>query len=190
MIEKAQAAVQVFKTLGKPMGSIELRDKTLLLYPQGEVTLREGVVAEVDRMSDKQFADDQERLRVERDEWLVAKERRSVAHKAEGKSLRAIKMKSQAFAALPAKDRVAYWRGFQVSYPSFDAPEQIASALASYEAELEELRSQQRIAVIEARVAQAEKEAAAARLETEKLRVETKRTECSRNYGLRHYTDQ
>jgi hypothetical protein len=38
----------------------------------------------VDLMSDKQFADDQERLRVERDEWLVPKERRRVAHKAEG----------------------------------------------------------------------------------------------------------
>ena len=84
MIGKGQAAVQVLEALGKPMGSMELRDKTLLLYPQGEVTLKEGVVAMVDLMSDKQFADDQERLRVERDEWLVPKERRRVAHKAEG----------------------------------------------------------------------------------------------------------
>lgn len=189
MIEKGQAAVQVLEALGKPMGSIELRDKTLLLYPQGEVTLREGVVAEVDLMSDKQFADDQERLRDERDEWLVAKERRRAAHKAEGESLSAIKMKSQAFAALPAKDRVDYWRSFQIRYPSVDASEQIASALAGYEAELEELRSQQRIAELETRVAQAEKEAAAARLETEKLRDETERTERSRNYGLRYYID-
>lgn len=189
MIEIGQTSVQVLEALGKPMGSIELRDKTLLLYPQGEVTLREGVVAEVDLMSDKQFADDQERLRVERDEWLAAQERRRVAHKAEGESLRAIKMKSQAFAALPAKDRADYWRSFQIRYPSVDASEQIASALAGYETELEELRSQQRIAELEARVAQAEKEAAAARLETEKLRVETERTERSRNYGLRYYSD-
>ena len=185
MIEKGQAAVQVLEALGKPMGSMELRDKTLLLYPQGEVTLKEGVVAMVDLMSDKQFADDQERLRVERDEWLVPKERRRVAHKAEGASLRAIKMKSQAFAALPGKNRVDYWRSFQVLYPSVDASEQIARARAGYETELEELRSQQRIAKLEARVAQAEKEATAARLETEKLGVETERTERSRNYGKR-----
>jgi hypothetical protein len=94
-------------------------------------------------------------------------------------------MKSQAFTALPGKNRVDYWRSFQVRHPSVDASEQIARARAGYETELEELRSQQRIAELETRVAQAEKEATAARLETEKLGVETERTERSRNYGKR-----
>ena len=189
MIKTGQTTSQVLEALGDPIGIIELREKTLLLYPQGEVTLKEGVVNEFDLMSDKQFAVDQERLRVERDEWLLDQERRRVAHKEEGESVRAVKIKSNAFAALPAKDKVDYWRSFQIRYPSVDASEQIASALKSYETELEELRSQQRIAELETRVAQAEKEAAAARLETEKLRDETERTERSRNYGLRYYTD-
>ena len=189
VIEIGQTTSQVLETLGDPIGTIELRKKTLLLYPQGEVTLKEGVVKEFDLMSDKQFAVDQERLRVERDEWLLDQERRRVAHKEEGESLRAVKIKSNAFAALPAKDKMDYWRSFQIRYPSIDASEQIANALKSYETELEELRSQQRIAELETRVAQAEKEAAAARLETEKLRDETERTERSRNYGLRYYID-
>jgi len=188
-VQTGQTFEQVTEALGKPMGSIELRGKMLLLYPQGEITLKEGLVTEIDLMSDEQFADDQERLRLEREEWLIDQERRRVAHKEEGESLRASKMSSSAFASLPAKDKVDYWRSFQIRYPAVDASEQIASALASYETELEELRSQQRIAELEARVAQAEKETATARLETEKLRKETERTESSRYYGLRYYTD-
>ena len=139
-------------------------------------------------MTKEQFSDDQERLRLEREEWLVDQERRRVAHKEEGESLRASKMKSSAFASLSAKDKVDYWRSFQIRYPAVDVSPQISGALAGYETELEELRSQQRIAELETRVAQAEREAASARLETEKLREETERTERSRTYGLRSYT--
>ncbi len=184
-----QTAEQVIAALGKPIGTIELREKTLLLYPQGEVTLKKEKVTEIDLMSEEQFEADQERLRIERVEWLAEQERRRTTHKEEGESLRAAKMQSGAFAALPARDKVDYWRSFQIRYPSIDVSEQIASALAGYESELEELRSQQRIAELEARVAQAEKEAATARLETEKLREETERSERSRQYGLRAYTD-
>ncbi len=189
-IEPGQTSEQVIEALGKPVGTIELREKTLFLYPQGEVTLKEGLVTEIDLMSQEQFEADQERLRLEREEWLADQERRAAARIEEGEALRADKMKSRAFASLPAKDKVDYWRSFQTRYPEVDVSPQIASALEGYESELEELRSQQRIAELEARVAQAEKEAATARLETEKLREETERTERSRsNYGLRYYTD-
>lgn len=188
-IETGQTTDRVIEVLGKPMGTIELREKTLLLYPQGEVTLRRGLVTEIDLMNAEQFQADQERLRKEREEWLADQERRSIARKEEGEALRAEKMQNRAFAALPAKDKVDYWRSFQTGYPEIDVSPQIASALEGYQTELEELRSQQRIAELEARVAQAEKEAATARLETEKLREETERTERSRNYGLRDYTD-
>ncbi len=188
-IETGQSTAQVIEALGKPMGTIELREKTLLLYPQGEVTLKEGRVTEVDLMSDEQFAADQERLRREREEWLADQARLEAAHIAEGEAIRADKMKSRAFAALPAKDKVDYWRSFQIRYPAVDVSSEIARALESYETELEELRSQQRIAELEARVAQAEREAAAARLETDKLREESERTESRSRYGLRYYTD-
>jgi len=188
-IKAGQTAEQVLEALGKPVGTIELREKTLLLYPQGEVTLRDDLVTEIDLMNEEQFAADQERLRQEREEWLVDQENLRIARKKEGESIRAAKMQSRAFASLPAKDTVDYWRSFQIRYPEVDVSEQIASALAGYETELKELRNQQRIAELEARVAQAEKETAIARLETKKLREETERAERSRNYGLRYYTD-
>jgi multidrug efflux pump subunit AcrA (membrane-fusion protein) len=188
-VESGQTTAQVIEALGKPMGTIGLREKTLFLYPQGEVTLKEGLVTEVDLMSEAQFEADQERLRQEREEWLVQQERLAAARIEEGEAIRAEKMQSRAFATLPAKDRVDYWRSFQTRYPEIDVSPHIAQALESYQTELEELRSQQRIAELEARVAQAEKEAATARLETEKLREETERTKRSRNFGLRDYSD-
>lgn len=184
-----QSAAQVIEALGKPMGTIGLREKTLLLYPQGEVTLKDGLVTEVDLMNEEQFEADQERLRREREEWLADQERRAAGRIEEAEAIRADKMQSRAFAALPAKDRVDYWRSLQARYPEIDLSPQIAKALDSYQSELEELRSQQRIAQLEARVAQAEKEAATARLETKKLREETERTEQSRHFGLRYYSD-
>ena len=188
-VETGQTREQVLSNLGKPMGTIELREKTLLLYPQGEVTLKNGEVTEIDLMSEEQFEADQERLRIEREEWLLDQERRRTAHAEEGESLRDAKMQSGAFAALPAKDKVDYWRSFQIRYPTVDVAEQIVSALESYETELEELRSRERIAELEARVAKAEKETATARLETEKLREETERSMRTRNNSLRYYTD-
>jgi len=186
-IAPGQTNAEVLEALGKPMGTIGLREKTLLLYPQGEVTLKEGVVTEVDLMSEEQFEADQERLRREREEWLRQQERLAALRIEEGEALRASKMQSRAFASLPAKDRVEYWRGFQTRYPEVDVSPQIARALESYQTELEELRNLQRIAELEARVAQAEREAATARLETEKLREETERSRDT--YGLRYYSD-
>jgi len=187
-IRKGLSLKETIQTLGEPAGLIELRDKTLLLYPRGEVTLRDDIVVEFDLMTEEAFAADQARLKREREEWLMQQEKLAEARKEEGKAIKAAKLSSSAFAALPAKDRVDYWRSFQIRYPDIDVSEQIASALEGYESELTELRSQQRIAELEARVAAAEREAAAARLEAEKLREETK-TVSDRRYGLRYYTD-
>lgn len=189
-IELGQSEESVLENLGKPMGTIGLRDKTLLLYPQGEVTIEEGKVSQIDLMDPEEFAADQERLAREREEWLAEQERLKAIHVQEGEALKSEKLQSRAFAALPAKDRVDYWRTFQIRYPTIDVSEQIAGALESYEVELAELRSQQRIAELEARVAKAEQEAATARLETEQLREETEEAKRkSRFYGLRYYTE-
>lgn len=175
--------------LGKPVGTIELRQKTLLLYPEGEIVLKEDSVVEIDLMTEAEFAAEQERLQKEREEWLVEQARLRKAHKAEGLSIRAAKRGSNAFASLPAKDRVDYWRSFQIRYPSVDVSEELASALESYQTELAELKTQQQIAQLEARLARAEREAANARLETQKLKEETERSRKSTRYGLRYYYD-
>lgn len=175
--------------LGKPIGTIELREKTLLLYPAGEIVLKEDAVVEIDLMSDEDFEAEQERLKIEREEWLVEQAKRLEAHEKEGQAIRADKRGSSAFAALSAKDRVDYWRGFQIRYPGIDVSDDLSRALESYETELAELKSQQRIAQLEARVAKAEQETATARLETQQIKKEAERTRQSTRYGLRYYYD-
>lgn len=175
--------------LGKPIGTIELREKTLLLYPAGEIVLKKDAVVEIDLMSEEEFNAEQERLKNEREEWMIQQEKRLEAHKMEGQAILADKRGSSAFASLPAKDRVDFWRSFQIRYPEIDASEDLARALESYQTELAELKNQQRVAQLEARVAQAEQEAAQARLETEKLKAETERTRQTTRYGLRYYYD-
>lgn len=184
-----QTLEETLELLGKPMGLIELREKTLLLYPQGEVTLKNDRVSAIDLMSQEAFEADQERLKKEREEWVLQKKMEAEKRIEEGKQLKAFKLQSSAFAALPAKDRVDYWRSYQIRFPEIDVSEQIASALEGYETELTELKAQQRIAELEARVAHAEKEAALARLEAQKAQSEAEANKNNRYYGLRYYTD-
>lgn len=187
-IEKDFTVAQVLEILGKPVGTIDLKDRSLYLYPQGEVTIKAGVVSDFELMESEEFLAEQERRRIEREEWQADQERRAAMHREEGEALKAEKMQSQAFASLPARDRVDFWRRFQARFPSVDISEQLAAALQGYETELAELRSQERISELETRVAQAEREAAAARLETEKLRKETEELRNNTRYGLRYYT--
>ncbi|MGJ8654261.1 MAG: hypothetical protein ACSHX8_13460 [Opitutaceae bacterium] len=175
--------------LGKPMGTIELRDKTLLLYPQGEITLKNDKVSDVDLMDDAEFEADQERLRIEREEWLAQKAKLDAERIENGKQIKAAKISSSAFAALPAKDRVDYWRSFQIRFPEIDVSEEIGTALQSYQVELAELKSQHQIAELEARIAVAEKEAAEARLEAEKARDEATAQRRVDSRRFLYYTD-
>jgi len=175
--------------LGNPEGTIELRDKTLLLFPMGEVVLKQDLVVEIDLMSEAEFKAEQARLQAQREEWRIEEAMRREALQKEGQAILADKRSSLSFAALPAKDRVDYWRGFQMRYPGVDVSDELARALESYDIELAEMKSQERIAQLEARVARAEQEAASARLETERLKAETERTRQDTQYGLRYYHD-
>lgn len=188
-VELGMAQEAALEALGKPVGDLILRNKTILLYPQGEITIEDGTVTHIDLMTDAEFDAHQETLRVEREKHLQQKAEAEAAYTAQGEATKADKLQNPAFAVKPAKERVDYWRKFQGQYPTVDVTEQIESALANYQTEIKELKDQERIAALEIRVAQAEKEAAAARLETEKLRKEAERLRQQKNYGLRYYTD-
>ena len=104
--------------LGQPIGSIDLRDKILLLYPEGEITLRDNKISQIDLMSEAEFEADQTRLKAEREAWLIEQEKLAKARDLEGKKLKAFKLQSSTFAALPAKERIDYWRNFQIRFPN------------------------------------------------------------------------
>ncbi|MFQ3226135.1 MAG: hypothetical protein ACI8Z5_002405 [Lentimonas sp.] len=184
-IEMGLTKEQTIEAMGKPQGVIHLPDKTLLLYAEGEITIRDSAVSKIDLMSDAQFAQDQERAKQERAEWAVQQEKLAADRIKAGEKLKAYKLQNSTFAALPAKDRIDYWRSFQIKFPQVDVSPEIASALASYQIEIAELKTQQRIAELKTSVALAQKETEVARLETEKLRAETKARNDASNYRLR-----
>ncbi len=171
--------------LGEPAGQIISRDKILFLYPQGEVTVKDELIFQIDLMNEKEFADDQKRLEEERISWQKQEEAARLMRIETGEALKAEKLQSSLFTSLPAKDKVAFWRRFQVKYPEVDISEALARALESYDQDITELKNQQKIAELQAQVARAEKATEEAKLEIEKLRKEIKH---SSSNGLRYYT--
>jgi len=179
----------VLKALGKPIGNVDLRERVLWLYPQGELTIKDGIVTDIDLMDDEAFANHQKQLEEERSKWQKQQEQAKAERISTGEALKREKLKSSSFAALPSKDRVDYWRTFQARYPEVDVSDEIGAALTSFQTELKELETHERIAALEARLAEAEKETAAARLEAEKLRKEAEALRQQKTYGLRYYKD-
>lgn len=172
-INLGQSMEQTIQVLGQPIGTLALGNKMILLYPQGDVTLRENKVSDIDLLEEDAFAAEQERKRLEREEWLIRQEKLSADRLERGSKIKAAKLQSRAFSALSAKQQVDYWRTFQTQHPEVDVTEQIASALEAYQADLAEQQTQKRIAELEARVAQAEQAAAVAKHENESLRHQT-----------------
>ena len=169
-IELGQSVEKTMHILGNPIGTLQLGSKTILMYPQGDITFREGRVSEIDLLTDAEFAVKQERQRLEREEWLIRQEKLAVERFKKGTELKAAKLQSNTFATLPAKQRVNYWRSFQSRYPEVDVAEQLASALKDRQIELAAEQTQKRIAELEARIARAEQAAAKAQDENERLR--------------------
>lgn len=174
-VEPGHSYEEVVCILGKPIGTLALGNKTILMYPKGDITLRENRVSDINLISDEEFTAEQERKRLEREEWSLRQEKISAARLEKGEKLKAKKLQSSAFIALPAKQRVDYWRAFQVHYPEVDVTEQIVRALEVYQAELAERMTLQRIAELEARVTRTEQALAAAQNENEHLRSQLSR---------------
>lgn len=169
-IKPGQSSQQAISILGDPIGTLELGNKTILIYPQGDLTLRDDKVSNIDLMTDAQFAAEQERKHLEREEWLMKQEKLAADRFKEGSQLKSDKLQSGTFAALPAKQRVDYWRSFQMRYPEVDVTEELTAALEDRQTELAEEQTLRRIAELEARVARAEQAAIAAQTENESLR--------------------
>jgi len=176
----------IIKSLGEPIGSIELRDKELLLYPQGEITLKSGKATQIDLMAADAFAADQKRLEQERAEWEIAQAKMIKERTKQGEAVKADKLADLRFNGLPPQDQVTFWRNFQNTYPEVDVSDQLADAMEAYKTEVAELRKKELVAELEARVLEAEKATTEAQRENQRLKDQLNRNQY---YGLRYYTD-
>lgn len=119
-IENGFTEEQVIEAIGEPVGNVELRGRVLWLYPQGEVTIKDGAVTDFDLMDDATFAAHQKQLEAERIAYQKRQEDFKAKRIAEGQAIKTGKLQNTAFTTLPARDRVDYWRTFQKNYPEVD----------------------------------------------------------------------
>ena len=176
----------IIAELGEPDGTVAMRDKQLLLYPQGEITIQNGQAIKVNMMAEAAFIAHQAKLKIERAEWAERSALLAAANQAQGEQIKATKLNSAAFAQLPARNQLAFWNEFQFAYPNVDVRTQVSDADDVYQAELAEMRAKEELSQLKAQIAEAEKATAEAELEAQKLRNALNRRP---QYGLRYYTD-
>lgn len=119
VLQPGDSADRVLRELGDPDGSIHTNKGTVWLYEDGKVLVKDGVVARLD------FLTEEELLLKERDHKRSIK-----AHKEyeadrqkrikEGLAVKKRQLENPGFLSMRASSQLAYWRGFQKSYPGVD----------------------------------------------------------------------
>ena len=68
-VQVGWSEAEVVQALGQPIGILQLRERVRWLYPQGELTLENGAVSEINLMEAEAFAAHQEQIAEERAAW-------------------------------------------------------------------------------------------------------------------------
>ncbi|MEZ5278171.1 MAG: hypothetical protein R3F07_17450 [Opitutaceae bacterium] len=138
------SAQDVRAELGVPNGSVEIGQTRILFFDRGEVVLREGVVADTNLLSESELV--AKRAHEEERRNLLARvaEERRLLLESEGLALRQSKVDSPGFQSLPASERVAFWKQFQLRYPTVPVDLELGAALA--QAKVEQAERDQRAA--------------------------------------------
>ena len=172
----------VIQELGAPPNTIRIGARQVFDYARGRVEFEDGVVSQVDLISDQEA---EERGMLQEEQRALERERmeaRRMGRLREGLALRTATLSDPNFRAAPASERAAFWRDFSIHYPDIPIAaeyqqalrqlrdEQSASVAAAREAaEMEERlrRLEQELRAAQLRAFQAEEQAALARLRTD-----------------------
>ena len=164
----------VIRELGKPDGEIVARDSVILVYPRGEIRLRDDKVSGVKLLTEQQLAARREAEARERAQFETDRASRRTRLESEGRALYEAKKNDPAFATLPVRDQLAFWRSFAGRYPMIPIGDDVAELRARFEQD-ERMRAtdsemQAQMADLEARVTEAEDRAARAEQEARRAR--------------------
>jgi hypothetical protein len=150
---------EVHAALGRPNGYIKVGAHEMLVYDRGRVELRDGLVTDFHLVSEEEARARKLERKRRRSERLAAERERREQLRVDGKALKQEKQSDPLFAALSARERLAFWRTFRKRYPDVDVDAEYAAALAERERELEQELLQRRVDALEQRVAAAEQRA-------------------------------
>ncbi|RME67239.1 MAG: hypothetical protein D6781_13600 [Verrucomicrobia bacterium] len=170
----------VVAELGEPAGEVATEGVTVLVYPRGEIRLREGRVSAINLVSPAEHAARLARAETERRERLTRLEE-------EGRRLKASRASDPEFLRLPPHAQLQFWRSFASRYPmvSIDAELQALRERIETEKQLRELEaaSDDRLARLETRVEEAEARARQLELQANALRHFNRRSSSRYHYG-------
>jgi hypothetical protein len=146
-----QPEATVYTMLGQPAGRIDMPDQVILLFGRGDVILRNGLVSEVKLLDQAAYA-----ARVAEDAVRQAQLEQENARLA---ALRKSFLTDPHYLALPIRERLLAIDRFDRENPGSGIHQDYLALLAIYQ---DEIASQQRLDILETRLAAAEQEANAA----------------------------
>jgi len=146
-----QPEATVYAMLGQPAGRIDMPDQVILLFGRGDVILRNGLVSEVKLLDQTAYA-----ARVAEDAVRQAQLEQENARLA---ALRKSFLTDPHYLALPIRERLLAIDRFDRENPGSGIHQDYLALLALYQ---DEIASQQRLDILETRLAAAEQEANAA----------------------------
>lgn len=147
---------KIKEELGRPNGVISLKNKQILFFDRGEVTLVDGKATSLDILSEDEAAKELEKKKQKREKAAQLVEERIRNRVNKGLALKEDKLTSPDFLASSNYSRLQFWRDFQRKYPEVDISSELTSTLKERAKELEQQAEEQRVAQLEARVQVAE----------------------------------
>lgn len=153
-IQLGDTKEKVLDVLGFPQGQMAVGGGIVLLYKRGTVTIEKGKVTGTTIVSQADLkAQKAEKTREEAARKAAAAAARA-KRIANGRAEKSRKEMDQTFAAKPAAERLAYWRGFQKKYPEVS----VAGKIAPLAEEVEGAEKAKRKKIVTERIAKLKSE--------------------------------
>ncbi len=155
-LQTGDSAERIKEVLGRPNGIIILKNKQVLFFDRGEVTLIDGKATRLDILSEEESLVELNKQKQKRERAARLVEERIRNRVAQGLAKKEDKLTSPDFLASSAYTRLEFWRDFRRRYPEVDVSDQLAATLKERSKELEQQADEQRVAQLEVRVREAE----------------------------------
>ncbi len=134
-VEMGDSYDEVTAKLGRPKGEMYAGEtRVVLLYERGLVTLQDGKVVFSNILSPQKWLIRKERQQEEIRVMRATAARSRLERIEKGKAEKKTRRNDAKFDALPAKERLAYWRTFAKRYPEVSVETEIANAQAQVKA--------------------------------------------------------
>ena len=155
-LQTGDSIERVKEVLGRPNGVISLKNKQVLFFDRGEVTLVDGKATLLDILSEEEALAEQEKKQQKREKAARLVEERIRIRVKQGLALKEDKLTSPEFLASSAGLRLDFWRDFRRQFPEVDISQELSTTLKERSKELEQQAENQRLAQLESRVLEAE----------------------------------